>query len=113
MSACKNTASWDISVHNTQLVEGTLVPNIQLVEIFQYKTFSQYEYSSTKHWVSTNIPVQNIQSSGIFQYKIVSQYVHYGTKLSSQQGDISVQNIHSVGMFQYSKKEFNMKQSVQ
>jgi hypothetical protein len=49
------------------------VPNIQSVRIFQYRTFSQYGYSSTKFSVSRDIPVQNIQSIRIFQYKTFSQ----------------------------------------
>ena len=42
---------------------------IQSVGVFQYKIISQ-GYSSTKHSVSRDIPVQNIQPVRIFQYKL-------------------------------------------
>jgi hypothetical protein len=49
------------------------VQNIHSAGIFQYKIFSQQEYSSINDSFSRNIPVQNIQSAGIFQYKSFSQ----------------------------------------
>jgi hypothetical protein len=67
--------------------------------IFQYKTFSQEGYSSTKYSARKNMPVQNvysveipaqdIQPPRIFQYKIFSHT------------DIPVQNIQSLRIFQY------------
>jgi hypothetical protein len=75
------------------------VQNIQSVEIFQCKIYSQHEYSSAKYAVSKDIPVQNMQSVRIFQYKIFSQQTYSSTKYSVSR-NIPVQNMQSAEIFQ-------------
>jgi hypothetical protein len=58
------------------------VQNIQPVEIFQCKIFSQSGIYSTKYSVSRNIPVQKIQQK-------------YSSAKDSVRKDIPVQNIQS------------------